>query len=205
MLFNEPEIIKLDDKGSELVYYPQWIGVENSETYYQSLLSETDWQQDEITLYGKTHLLPRKTAWYGDVGISYAYSGIQMKAEGWTPLLSDLKKQLEETSGCEFNSVLLNYYPDGNAGMGWHSDDEPELGVSPVIASLSFGETRRFDLKPKQGSGVKSKSILLESGSLLIMRGKTQRYWQHSIAKSAKVRGSRINLTFRYVHLSNHQ
>jgi len=178
MLFNEPEIISLDDKGSELVYYPQWIGANKAEIYYQSLLSETDWQQDEITLYGKTHLLPRKIC---------------------------LKKQLEETSGCEFNSVLLNYYPDGNAGMGWHSDDEPELGVSPVIASLSFGETRRFDLKPKQGSGVKSKSILLESGSLLIMRGKTQRYWQHSIAKSAKVRGSRINLTFRYVHLSNHQ
>jgi len=117
-----------------------------------------------------------------------------------------LKERIEQTSGHRFNSVLLNYYENGQAGMGWHSDDEPELGGSPTIASLSLGEVRRFDLRKKQSSvskanGVKAetKQLLLESGSLLIMKGAMQRYWQHSVAKSRNVEQARINLTFRFI------
>jgi alkylated DNA repair dioxygenase AlkB len=142
---------------------------------------------------------PRLVAWYGDRGSDYTYSGIKLTPRPWTDLLRDIKKRVETVSATAFNSVLLNYYRDNRDSMGFHSDDEPELGVRPIIASLSFGEERTFVLKHKVNKLAKPVRLRLESGSLLLMKGETQRYWKHGIAKTSRPCGPRINLTFRRI------
>lgn len=169
-----------------------------------NLRAQLQWQQSVIQIYGKSVAIPRLNAWYADSDCNYAYSGHTLQRHDWTPLLLELKHKIEATVGQTFNSVLANCYRDGSDGVGWHSDDESELGENPVIASLSLGVTRRFLLKPKRSSGVdqnisETKELALTDGSLLLMAGTTQHYWQHSIPKERRVDTARINLTFRNI------
>ena len=158
------------------------------------------WRNDSITLYGKTFPQPRLTAWYGDSGVKYSYSNIHMQALPWTPVLLKLKTQLENDLNTRFNSVLVNYYRDGNDHMSYHSDDEKELGPNPIIASLSFGETRSFQLKHKFDLEKKTVVIPITDGSLVVMKDELQHFWQHKIAKTKKLIGPRVNLTFRMIY-----
>ena len=159
------------------------------------LIAETPWRADTVVVYGKRYLQPRLTAWYGEA--SYTYSGLTLDPLPWTPLLEALRAAVERATGGRYNSVLLNYYRDGADSMGMHSDDEPELGPQPVIASLSYGATRTFILRHKRTR--RTVKVDLTDGSLLLMAGDLQANWQHGINKTAKVVGPRLNLTFRYV------
>ena len=167
----------------------------------QRLIAEVPWRSEEVVMWGRRVPQPRLTAWYGDAGASYAYSGIQLHPLPWTPLLLDIKTRVEDAVESTFNSVLLNYYRDHHDSIGFHSDDEPELGERPVIASLSLGEERIFVLKHKRLKTEEPVRLRLASGSLLLMKGDTQRCWRHGIAKETRSRGPRINLTFRRIIL----
>lgn len=162
------------------------------------LVDETDWRSETIRLWGKSIAQPRLTAWHGDPGRHYTYSGLTMKAAAWTPLLQTLKSEVEEAVGETFNSVLLNYYRTECDSVGYHSDDEKELGPEPTIASLSFGDSRIFVFKSKQKRH-KPVRLQLEHGSLLLMKGPTQRHWLHAIEKETQPCGPRVNLTFRRI------
>jgi alkylated DNA repair dioxygenase AlkB len=178
-------------------YYPAFISENESEYFYKELLSQIKWEQVPIVIFGKKILQPRLTAWFADEGLNYRYSGIRLEGSGWHPLLLKLKIRIELFSGLKFNSALLNYYRDGNDSMGWHRDNEKELGSNPAIASLSFGAVREFRfrtyLQPREII-----SVFPQSGSLIIMRGATQEHWQHSVPKTKKSEG-RINITFRRI------
>ena len=169
----------------------------NYEQLMAQLVDETEWRQEQITVYGKPYLQPRLSAWHGDMG--YSYSGIRLQPLPWTPVLWRLKQRVETLTREQFNSVLLNYYRDQNDSMGMHSDDERELGEQPAIASLSLGETRDFILKHRRRKDLKSVKLPLDSGSLLLMRGDTQQNWRHGINKLRRACGPRINLTFRNI------
>ncbi len=166
----------------------------------QELIDVTDWRQEEITVYGKHYLQPRLSAWHGD--LSYRYSGIRLEPLPWTPTLLDIKTRVEDLTGHQFNSVLLNYYRDQNDSMGMHSDDERDLGSQPAIASLSLGEARTFRLQHKLRKDLKTVKLTLPAGSLLLMQGDTQQYWRHGINKERQPCLPRINLTFRTVQTS---
>jgi alkylated DNA repair dioxygenase AlkB len=170
---------------------------ESSEIYH-NLIDQLDWRQDQITLYGKTHDVPRLQAWYADAGLTYTYSHIKLEPTPWNELLLDLKKRIEDSCQAEFNSVLCNYYRHGSDYVAWHSDNEPELGQEPVIASLSFGATRKFVLREKRDKKKKIE-LNLKSGDLLLMSGKTQELYEHQISKTKKEKEGRVNLTFRQV------
>lgn len=166
---------------------------------FNTLLRDSKWQQREMNIYGKRVLQPRLTAWYGDPGRTYVYSGIRNTALPWTDLLRELRRRIEDCTDLRFNSVLLNYYRDNNDSMGFHSDDEKELGPEPAIASLSFGDTRTFLFKHKSNRDLKTVSVPLTDGSVLLMKGTTQRFWKHAINREARPCGPRINLTFRRI------
>lgn len=174
-----------------------------SKEYRNILLAEILWRQETITISGRKHLQPRLTAWYGDPGCRYSYSGIALDPNAWTPTLRQIKQDIEAATGHCFNSVLLNLYRDERDSMGWHSDAEAELGSSPVIASLSLGETRTFKLKHKIKKEQKQISLELTDGSLLVMAGSTQKFWLHSVDKERKTKDARINLTFRNIVQKN--
>jgi alkylated DNA repair dioxygenase AlkB len=163
------------------------------------LVAETPWRSETVTLWGKTWVQPRLLSWHGDDGASYVYSGTRFEPAPWTPLLEDLRGRVEAAAGLTFNSVLLNYYRDHRDSMGMHSDDEPELGREPVIASLSFGETRTLTFRHRTDKSQRSWSLPLPDSSLLLMKGRTQACWQHGIAKVAGPCGARVNLTFRRI------
>lgn len=182
---------------AEIEYYSGFVSEDVAWDHYRTLLKTTDWRQEQIQVYGKTHPTPRLSSWVGDEGTDYRYSNMTMHPEPWSDLLTELKTLVESASQHHYNSVLLNYYRDGKDSNGWHSDNEPELGTNPVIASLSFGAARDFHLRHKTRKQYKTK-LSLENGSLLIMRGTTQRHWQHHIPKRANAEG-RINLTFRTI------
>jgi alkylated DNA repair dioxygenase AlkB len=165
----------------------------------QRLIAEIAWRAEEIEMWGRRVPQPRLTAWYGDPGASYAYSGIQLDPLPWNSLLLDIKTRVEEAAGSTFNSVLVNYYRDNRDSIGFLSDDEPELGARPVIASLSLGEERTFILKHKRSKSVSPVHLRLASGSLLLMKGDTQRCWRHGILKESRSCGPRVNLTFRTI------
>jgi alkylated DNA repair dioxygenase AlkB len=165
----------------------------------QRLIADTEWRQDTIVVWGKTYQQPRLVAWYGDCGSEYTYSGITLSPIPWTELLLDIRKRVERVTQESLNSVLLNYYRDNRDSMGFHSDDEPELGEKPVIASVSLGEERTLVLKHKVNKLAKPVRLRLASGSLLLMKGETQRYWKHGIAKESRRCGARVNLTFRHI------
>jgi alkylated DNA repair dioxygenase AlkB len=189
-------LINLD---GEVLIYPNFFSLEESDQLLIDLINQINWQQDHIKMYGKLIPLPRLTAWYGEPNKHYSYSGIRMISQSWIPSLLYIKKRIEELSEIEFNSVLINRYRHGQDSMAWHSDDEPELGKNPIIASVSLGETRRFMLRHKQKKELQKVKLDLTHGSFLLMKGTTQHYWQHQIPKTKKVVKERINLTFRII------
>ncbi|WP_341733881.1 alpha-ketoglutarate-dependent dioxygenase AlkB [Microcoleus sp. EPA2] len=191
------ETVVIDTDG-EVIFYPNLFSIQESDRLFSALHSSVKWRHDTIHIYGKKIPLPRLTAWYGDEGKSYIYSGIQQHPEPWTPTLTSIKLKAEEISKITFNSVLINLYRDGKDSVSWHSDDEPELGKNPIIASISLGGTRRFSLRHKTSKDYKI-DIDLPKGSLLLMKGETQHFWKHQIAKTAKSVEPRINLTFRVI------
>ncbi len=175
------------------------VGLGDDEALLQRLIEETPWRSETVTLWGRTYPQPRLIAWYGDDGISYTYSGTTLDALPWTPTLAAIKARVEELSGATFNSVLVNYYRDHRDGMGFHADDEPELGEAPTIASVSLGEVRTFMLRHRRRKDISNVKLGLPSGSLLVMRGATQANWKHGVPKRTKPCGPRVNLTFRRI------
>ena len=187
-----------DFPGARLRYFESFFSKKETETFFNQLLKETKWQQDLITIFGKTYPQPRLTALYAINTLPYKYSGISMYPLPMSPLLSQIQERINKVCDSKFTSVLLNQYRDGKDSNGWHSDDEKELGKHPIIASLSFGAERFFHLKHKKQKELRLK-IPLKSGSLLIMEGETQTHWLHQIAKTRRPVGKRINLTFRKI------
>ena len=195
---NSSEPIYFNVPDAEIIYYPNFFDTEESDLLFQELLLTIPWQQDDIKVFGKVHAQPRLTALFGNEGKSYSYSNIKMQPHSWNPILQNLKLKAEAVSATEFTTVLLNLYRDGKDSNGWHADNEKELGTNPTIASMSFGAERYFHLQHNNDKNLKLK-ILLEHGSLLVMKGTTQHFWKHQIPKTAKPIGSRINLTFRSI------
>lgn len=190
--------LALDLPEAEVVFYPAFFPAAEADRLFAELLSTTQWRQDSMKMFGELKPLPRLTAWYGDPGARYVYSGIENEPSPWTPALEEVKHAVEAACGVAFNGVLLNRYRTGRDSMGWHADDEPEFGVDPVIASVSFGGTRNFQLKHKRRKELKA-STELTHGSLLVMSGGTQANWLHQVPKTAKPVGERLNLTFRRI------
>lgn len=192
------EPVALDLPDADLWFYPRFFPKAEADRLFQSLLETTAWRQDAIRLYGRAVDLPRLTAWYGDKATGYRYSGIDNVPLPWTPAIAEVKRAVEAASGALFNGVLSNRYRSGMDSVSWHADDEPEFGKNPVIASVSFGATRTFQMRHKKRKELKAKMDLTH-GSLLIMRGPTQENWVHQVPKTAKDVGERVNLTFRVV------
>lgn len=186
---------RLPLEDADISYLPTFVNPDLGQVYLSALLEEIDWEQHYVRIAGKTIASPRLSSWHGDPGASYRYSSQSYQPKPWTPTLSKLREQLVHFA--RFNSVLVNRYRHGLDSMGWHSDDEKELGPNPVIASLSFGAEREFQLKHKRRA-LRSK-ILLQHGSLLLMQGGTQHHWQHAMFKSTTLTAERINLTFRVI------
>src|SRR5690242_20494002 len=194
-LFNSGNLrIKtFDIPDAELKLWEHFFPRQQADTYYQTIMKDTPWKQEEITLYEKKHLTPRMTVWYGK------------KRDGstsrfFTPTLQEIKEKVEAETKIKFTSVLVNLYRDGKDGVGWHRDHDRELGPNPVVASVTFGETRPFEIRHKFKKELEKIRIPLDHGSLLLMAGPMQHYWEHQIPKTAKKIGPRINLTFRIVH-----
>ena len=167
---------------------------------FDDLRAEVPWEQRTLRVYGHEVAQPRLVAWFGDAGHSYTYSGMTMDPLPWSPTIQALKSTCETLANETFNSGLANLYRDGNDGVAWHADDEPELGPLPIIASLSLGAERRFDLRHKVTR--ETIKIAVPSGSLIVMSGSCQTNWLHQVPKQLRVRDARINLTFRNVHFS---
>jgi len=191
------------NRGSlDIEFWLNFFTPSKADTLLSTLLRETPWQQPDLVICGKRVKMPRLTAWYGDPGATYVYSGLRNEPQPWTPALSELRAELEATAKSPFNSVLLNYYRDGNDSMGWHRDNEPELRTRPCIASVSLGAPRGFqlrDVRPAVAGNRKIHEIELTHGSLLVMRGETQQAWEHCIPRERGLNDPRINLTFRSV------
>lgn len=193
-----PTIIPAID--ADLRFWPDFLSATAAEKLFNRLLSDINWRQDTITIFGKKHPLPRLQAWYGDADCHYSYSGLTLGPKPWSEELLTLKTLIEKHCQGQFNSVLANLYRHGQDSNGWHSDDERELGRQPVIASLSLGATRRFRLRHKFQKELPVIDLDLTPGSLLCMSGRSQSHWQHTLPKTARDIGPRINLTFRKIH-----
>lgn len=191
------QLQRLHLPDAEVYFAPHFFSKDESDVYFEKLKEQVNWQQESIKMFGKLLPMPRLTAWYGDKG--YTYSGLHNKPQPWLPVLLELKERVEQASGNKYNSVLLNLYRTGQDSMGWHSDDEAELGNEPAIASLSFGGERKFSFRHRTRKDLKSQSIDLAHGSLLLMQGATQHHWLHQVPKTARAMTPRINLTFRKV------
>jgi alkylated DNA repair dioxygenase AlkB len=198
------------DNLNKIVYDANDADIELYENFYpeaeasiimKKIIEETNWRQDTIKIYGKNYPVPRLTALYGDNNKPYTYSGITMQPNSWSPTLHAVKLIVENLAQTTFTSVLINYYRNGKDSMGWHRDNEKELGTNPVIASVSFGQTRPFHMRHKFNKDIKKIVLPLTHGSILIMKGKTQHYWEHQVPKSIKITEPRINLTFRKIVL----
>jgi alkylated DNA repair dioxygenase AlkB len=181
----------------ESVYFGPVFSSQEADNCLKYLLDEIPWQRDEVFVYGRSIVTARKVAWYGDRNFDYTYSGRTRTALRWTPELRSLKRKVEQQADFRYNACLLNLYADGSQGMGWHHDDEKELGRDAHIGSVSFGAERRFDFRHKKSR--EKGSVQLEHGSLLVMRGKTQTFWQHQVPKTSRVKAPRVNLTFRRI------
>lgn len=184
--------------NADVILYSSFFSKQDSDRLFSELLNGTQWRQDKMKLYGKEVDLPRQTAWYGDNDKDYTFSGITMNPEPWTPALLDIKAKVESVAGVTFNSVLLNHYRSGSDSISWHTDAERELGKNPVIASVTFGDARRFMLRYMKDNSIKTE-VELSHGSLLVMGGETQHFWQHQVPKTKANVESRINLTFRQI------
>ena len=201
-IFEESEIIRIgppEVPDCDLVWIREFFDLSQSDDYFQALLTMVQWRQDTIKRGRKGVQLPRLTAWYGNSGKNYSYSGIRMKPLPWCAPLLTIKQAVDDKAAVKFNSVLLNLYRNERDSVAWHSDDEPELGQTPIIASISFGATRRFVLKHKNEKRLPKIEMELSHGSLLLMRGPTQHHWVHAIPKSRTPVGPRLNLTFRII------
>ena len=193
-----PQVREVLPRDGSALLHPWVLGEASAEEVFTRLIEEVDWESRTIVVFGKKHLEPRLSAWYGDPGARYSYSGIDLSPKPWTPVLSELRGICAQVSGASFNSVLCNRYRDGNDKMGWHADDEAVLGTEPTIASLSLGAARRFRLRHRE-----SREIVeceLPSGSLLVMSGLSQKCWMHEVPRQKKITEPRINLTFRLIH-----
>ncbi|MEW7291182.1 alpha-ketoglutarate-dependent dioxygenase AlkB family protein [Aquimarina sp. 2304DJ70-9] len=190
--------IRLDMIDADVVYYPAFFDQKKSDEFSKILTTSINWRQDNITVFGKSHPQPRLTALYANNNNSYSYSNITMTPNPFTKELVFIKEKVESACSVQFTSCLLNLYRDGKDSNGWHADNEKELGKNPVIASISFGEDRWFHFKHKTNKNLKRK-IVLQHGSLLIMKGKTQDCWLHQVPKTKKTIGPRINITFRVI------
>jgi alkylated DNA repair dioxygenase AlkB len=193
--------------GADMRLCPGWLGRAEADALLVTLREAIAWENHRIRLFGRELPSPRLSCWIGDPGTRYTYSRTRFEPRPWPRSLLDLRHRVERACDARFNSVLANLYRDGDDAMGWHSDDEPELGPTPVIASLSLGATRRFRLRPKRAKAaverVASLRIELEHGSLLRMAGDTQRNYQHALPRERLVRDARINLTFRWIDTSS--
>ena len=194
LFLNEKQHFKLPN--AELLYIPNFFDTQQADDYFKIINTTTNWQHKNITVYGKTYKEPRLTALFGDTNKPYGYSNIIMYPEPFTEPLLKIKAKVEHTSNHKFNTLLINLYRNGNDSNGWHADNEKELGKNPIIASVSFGETRPFHFKHRTLKDQRHK-LLLEHGSLLVMKGEMQHHWLHQIAKTKKDIKPRINLTFR--------
>ncbi len=186
-------------KDGVVQYHGRIMGSAAANNYYQYLLNEIPWKNDEAIMFGKRIITKRKVAWYGDTAFEYSYSNVTKRALPWTPELLVLKMAIEKETGETFNSCLLNLYHSGDEGMAWHSDAEKDLKKDGAIASVSFGAVRKFAFKHKQSG--ETVSILLEHGSLLVMKGSTQTHWLHRLPPTKRITTARINLTFRTINL----
>jgi alkylated DNA repair dioxygenase AlkB len=192
----------IDLPDAQLAYDPCWLDPGAADALFTVLHADIAWETHRLRLFGREIDAPRLSCWIGDPGANYTYSRVRFEPRPWPDALTSVRKRLHDQFGAPFNSVLANRYRDGRDSMGWHSDDEPELGPEPVIASLSLGTTRRFVLRHRQDKAQKF-ALDLGHGSLLTMGGATQRYWQHALPRSMRVSGERINLTFRCIHAPN--
>ena len=199
----QPRTIRYDLPDAELTLYEGFFRKEDADRLYAALLKDTDWRQENITVYNKTYPTPRLTAWYGDPQTAYTFSGSKWEPYPWNADLLFVREKVEKATGASFNSVLLNLYRNGSDSVGWHRDNEKEFGRDPVIASVSFGETRPFQVRHKFRKELAKVEIPLTHGSLLLMAGSMQHYWEHQVPKTAKPIHPRINLTFRFVHKAN--
>jgi len=182
-----------------LVYYPQFLDADAADRLFDALLTDVPWQQATLNMFGRRIRAPRLTAWFGDCDAVYAYSGLRNQPLPWLPILLPVRSRVERLANQDFNGLLLNLYRDGRDSVGWHSDNEPELGDNPMVASLTLGASRRFVLRHRRNR-VRPISIDPEHGSLLLMRAETQRHWQHCVPKTRRTVGARINLTFRRIY-----
>lgn len=182
-------------------YCPQWLDSAAADQALMALLDEIEYTQHEVRMFGRVLPAPRLSAWIGDPGASYRYSRVRHQPLPWTPRLLKIRQRLERDLGRPFNSVLVNRYRDGNDSMGWHADDEPELGVDPVIASVSLGAVRTLHFRSSP-PGANKFRMELHHGSLLLMAGRTQACYQHAIHKTRAVLAERINLTFRQIMMA---
>lgn len=197
MLFPIDENINLLPIDGELFYFQNFLPKVESQAIITKLLEELQFKNDETIVFGKHHIMNRLTAWVGDEPFIYGYAQIKRKAEFWSNSLKTIKKQVERKTGHQFNSCLLNYYPSGDDGMGWHADNEQELGQNPIIASVSLGAERKFSFKHNQTQ--EKIDLQLTNGSLLLMAGEIQHCWKHALPKTKKIQTPRLNLTFRTI------
>ena len=188
-------LLRIALPDAEVEYRRGFFGPDEALALFDALRAEVRWERHRVRIRGRAVDCPRLSGWEGDA--TYAYSGITLRPAPWTVRVAGVRRRIEAATGEAFNSVLANLYRDGSDRLGWHADDEPELGPAPVIASASFGAPRRFLLRPKRGGA--SVPIVLEPGSLLVMRGPTQRHWLHSVPPTRRPVGPRINLTFRRI------
>jgi alkylated DNA repair dioxygenase AlkB len=193
-----PECIDLDLFQGEARLWPAAFAASEADALYAELRHAVDWRQESVLIFGQRRLVPRLVAWHGDPGARYTYSGTDHEPEPWLPALERIRDRAAALTGAEFNAVLLNLYRDGRDGMGWHADDEPELGRNPVIASVSLGAARRFCLRHRRRKDLRL-DLPLPHGSLLCMGGATQHHWLHALPKTQRPAGERINLTFRRI------
>jgi alkylated DNA repair dioxygenase AlkB len=191
-----PERIELRDADVR-VWRSAWDAT-HANRVFDEFIATVAWAQEEIVIFGSRHRVPRLVSWHGDPGTTYEYSGTMHEPQPWTPTLIAIRQRVEGLTGCAFNSVLLNRYRDGRDGMGWHADDERELGIHPVITSVSFGATRRFQLRHRR-DGLEKATLELGNGDVLLMGGEMQRNFVHAVPKTTRSVGERINLTFRLV------
>lgn len=194
---DQPQSEHLDWPDGAFRHWPAFWSPDHADALFVALDREITWQVHTVRMFGRELPSPRQSRWFGDPGADYRYSGIRHAPQPWTPTLTRLRVEIEQRLGLGINSVLANRYRDGGDRMGWHSDDEPELGTRPVIVSASFGASRRFALRHR--SRPLRQSLWLENGSLLVMAGDSQTCWQHALPATRAPCGPRINLTFRFI------
>jgi alkylated DNA repair dioxygenase AlkB len=190
---------RIDAPDADIEFTQRFYAQAEADALAATLIASVEFEQQTLKIFGREVAAPRLSAWYGDPGANYAYSGLRLEPKTWLPTLAEIRTKLTQATGCRFNSVLLNFYRDGRDSMGWHSDDEPELGEEPTIASLSFGGTRRFLLRHRTRPELDTLELLPSHGSLILMAGTTQAAWKHAVPKTARPAAPRLNLTFRTI------